>query len=304
MLTKFKRIFKFAMADFYRNRGISLAAIFILIITILTVTGLFLMHGIGNFIISEVENKIDITAYFKSATSQDDIMGVKNQIIAASPSIKSVEYVSKEDALADFIEKHKDDPTLQEALDQVGDNPFLPSLSIVTSGEAAEYEKVANILKGEQFSSIIEKVDYSQKKDIIDKVFSITSRITTFGLAFTFVLVLVVMLVVYNTLKLAIDHSKDEITTMRIVGASSSFVRAPFIIQGAMFGVIAFVVCFVITAVASLLLSGALSVMMPGFSLFHYFLSNLFLIALIQLGFGTGLGIISSVVAVNRYLKL
>src|ERR1041384_1261870 len=99
MLTKFKRVFSFAMADMYRNRGISLAAVFILTITILTITGLFFMHGIGNFIISEVQNKIDITAYFKSDTSQDDIMAVKDQIVAAAPSIKSAQYMSKEDAL-------------------------------------------------------------------------------------------------------------------------------------------------------------------------------------------------------------
>jgi cell division transport system permease protein len=304
MSTHFQRIFKFALSDFARNKGISIAAIFILSITILTVTGMYFLHGIGNFVISQVQNKIDITAYFKSATSQDDIMTVKNQITAAVPSVKSIQYISKEDALADFLAKHQDDQTLQNALDQVGDNPFLPSLSIVTNGDPSEYQKVADVLRGDQFSSLIEKVDYSQKKDIIDKVFSITSRITAFGIGFTVLLVIMVVLVVFNTLKLAIDSSKEEITTMRIVGASSSFIRAPFIVQGALFGCIAFVICFVITGVLSLLLSGAIEVAMPGFSVFHFFLSNMLWIILLQLGFGAGLGIISSVIVVNRYLKM
>lgn len=303
MFTNLERVCKFALSDFSRNIGRSISAIFVLVITIMFVTGLFFMHGIGDFIISEVQNKIDITAYFKSDTSQDDILNVKDKILKDFPDIKNIQYVSKEDALNNFTQKHQDQQYI-DALTQVGDNPFLPSLNITTTGSTAQYENIANVLQADQYSSLISKVDFSDKKATIDKIFSITSNINKFGLVLAVILVLVVILVVFNTIKLAIDGSKDEISTMTIVGASSWFVRAPFIIQGALFGCVSFMFCFFITGFLAYFLSPGLLVILGGFSLWHYFLSNIFIIILIQLVFGVALGVISSFIVVQKYLKV
>src|SRR3989344_208079 len=164
MFTNLNRAFKFGFIDFKRNKGISLAAIFILVITIFLVTGLFFLRGMSDFIISEVKNKIDVTAYFTQETAPETILDIKDQILQQAPSIKNIEYVSKEDALKNFTEKHADNPVFINALSQVGDNPFLPSLNITTTGSALEYEQVANILQSDQFKSFIEKVDFSEKK--------------------------------------------------------------------------------------------------------------------------------------------
>ncbi len=304
MFISLKRVLKFAFDDFYRNKGRSIAAIFVLVITISLVTGLFFMHGISNYIITEVQNKIDITAYFKSDMAEKDILNIKDEILKNSPDIKSIQYVSKADALNNFTEKHKDNNVFLNALTQVGDNPFLPSLNITTTGSALQYEDVANTLQSDKFSGLIDRVDFSQKKDIIEKVFSITSDVNKFGIILAVILVLVAVLVVFNTIKLAIDSSKEEISTMRIVGASSWFVQAPFVIQGAIFGFISFVICFLITILLSYFLSSGLSFIMPGFSLWSYFISNLFIIILIQLVSGIGLGVISSFMVVQKYLQV
>ncbi|OGZ62439.1 MAG: hypothetical protein A3C58_03525 [Candidatus Staskawiczbacteria bacterium RIFCSPHIGHO2_02_FULL_34_10] len=304
MLTNFKRVLRFAFADFYRNKGISIAAIFVLVITTLLITGLFFMQGISDFIILQVKDKIDITAYFKSDTQEQDILIIKDEILKASPDIKNIEYVSQEDALNDFTEKHKGNTVFSKALIEVGNNPFLPSLNITTTGDTLQYENISNIIQQSRFSDFIEKVDFSQKKDTIEKIFSITKNISRFGLGLAIILILVAVLVVFNTLKLVVDKSKEEISTMRIVGASSWFVRAPFIFQGVIFGCISFVVCFLVTILLSYLLSSGLSVIMPGFSLSNYFASNLFAIILIQLGFGVIIGVVSSFIVVNKYLKV
>src|SRR6185436_4266858 len=102
----FNRVLHFAFAHFYRNRGTSIAAIFILTITTLLITGLFFMQGISGYLIGEVQNKIDITAYFKADASEQDILQVRQDLLANSKTIKSVDYVSQEKALADFNAKH------------------------------------------------------------------------------------------------------------------------------------------------------------------------------------------------------
>src|SRR5438105_4119568 len=135
MLTSFKRVWKFALADFSRNMARAVAAIFVLVITISLVSALFLFHGTSNYIIAEVQNKIDITAYFKTDTAQTDILNAKDQLQKEVPSIKSIDYVSKDQALATFTQNHQNNPVFANALTQVGDNPFLPALNITTNGD-------------------------------------------------------------------------------------------------------------------------------------------------------------------------
>lgn len=303
-MKNFKRVFSFALKDFYRNKGISLSAIFVLTVTVLLITGLFFVQGVSRSLILTIQNKIDITAYFKEDVAEEDILIVKDEIIKQSTSIKNVQYVSREDALDEFMQKHKDNEAFAKALAEVGSNPFLPSLSIITDGNPSSYEEVAKILETESFKDIIEKVDFYQKKDTIEKIFSVTSNVNRFGLSLSLILALVAVLVVFNTIKLIIDSSKEEISTMRIVGASNWFVRAPFVIEGAIFGLVAFAICFFITLVSVYLISSPLSSIAPGFNLFRYFISNFWIIVLIQLISGGGLGALFSFIAVRKYLKI
>jgi len=304
MSKTFSRILKFAFQDFNRNKGISIATIFVLVVTMGLVSGIFFFEGMMSYLTSEIQNKIDITAYFKEDTSEEDILAVKEAVLSSSPDIKNIEYVSKDQALLNFNEKHGSDAVLAKALEQVGDNPFLPALNITTNGETSQYEQISNTLQTSDYAKLIEKVDYSEKKDTIEKVYSITSNINKFGIIAGIILIVVAIMVVFNTIKLAVDSSKAEISTMRIVGASDWFIRGPFIIQGVIYGVIAFLICVLLLGVFAYLLSSKIEVILPGFSSFEYFLSNLWLFVLIQLGFGVGVGVVSSFVVIKKYLDI
>jgi len=304
MSTNSKRIIHFAMQDFSRNKGISAAAVLVLTITIMLITGLFFFRVMVGYLSSQIQDKIDITAYFIDGTSEEQILSVKDEITKMTKIVRSVEYVSKDQALADFNEMHKADSVLSGALQEVGKNPFLPSLNITTNGDPSQYAEVANVLQTSDFSDIVDSVDFSKKKDIIEKIYSITSKINIFGLVLGIILVLVAVLVVYNTIKLAIDGSKEEINTMKIVGASDWFVRGPFVVQGIIYGVIAFLICIVITAIFAYFLSPQASVILPGFGMWGYFLTKSWIFVLIQLGFGVGVGVISSLIVVKKHLDV
>ncbi len=304
MFTPLRRTIGFAASDFSRNKGISLAAIFVLTVAMMLITGLLFFRGISNYLISQVQDKIDITAYFKQATAEQDILQVKDGILKISPDIKDVQYISKEQAMQIFTEKHKDSSILSKALEEVGENPFLPSLNIRTNGDPSQYEGISNILQTSDFSKLIEKVDFSQKKDTIEKVYSITSDINKFGILFGIIMIIVAMLVVYNTIKLAVDSSKDEISTMRIVGASDWFIRGPFIIQGIIYGVVASLACLLLSGLFAYFLSAEISSVLPGFSAIGYFLTNFWILVLIQLAFGISVGMISSFIVIRKYLEI
>ena len=304
MFTSLKRVFNFAFANFYRNKGVSVAAVFVLMVTTLLVTGIFFAHGVGIFLIQTVQNKIDITAYFKEGVVEQDILNVRNEILKNSANVKTVEYVSKDDALAIFTQTHGDSKVFDKALAEVGGNPFLPALNIITTGSLEDYQKVADILKNDQYAKFIEKVDFSEKKATIEKVLSVVSNINKAGLATGLALVLLSILVIFNTIKLVIFSSKEEIATMRIIGASNWFIRAPFVIEGAIFGVISFIACFAITGSASYFLSSQVATIMPDFNLFGFFLSRAWILVGLQLGFGAGLATVASLIVVRKYLKV
>ncbi|MCX6720483.1 MAG: permease-like cell division protein FtsX [Candidatus Staskawiczbacteria bacterium] len=304
MFTNFKRILGFAFNDFNRNKGISIAAVFVLTITILLVTSLFFFHGITSYLTTQIQNKIDITAYFVDDTSEADILGVKDEILKMSSSIKNIEYISKDQALAFFNEKHQDNPILAKALQEVGGNPFLPSLNITTNGDPVQYASIADVLQTSDFSKLINKVDFSQKKDTIEKIYSITKNINIFGLILGIILILIAISVVFSTIKLVIENSRDEISTMKTVGASDWFIRGPFVMQGIIYGIIAFLICIFISAVSAYLLASKIQIMLPGFNIFSYFLTNWWIFVLIQLGFGIGVGVISAMIVVKRHLEV
>lgn len=304
MFKNLKRILTFAMNDFSRNMGISMAAIFVLTITILLVTGLIFFQGIGGYLTNQIQDKIDITAYFTDDATEEDILIVKDEISKMSPNIKNIEYVSKDQALADFNAKHIDNPIITGALQELGNNPLPASLNITTNGDPIQYESISNILQNSDFGKLISDVDFSQKKDTINKVYSMISNVNFYGIILGIILIIIAALVVFNTIRLVIDNSKDEIGTMRTVGATDWFIRGPFVIQGVIYGLFAFVISILLSGIFAYLLSSKIVTILPGFNLFDYFLTNSWIFVLIQLGFGVGVGSISAFLVVKKHLEI
>ncbi len=302
--TNLKRIINFATKDFSRNKGIAIAAIFVLVIMIMLVTSLFFFQNMVSHLTNQLQDKIDITAYFNETVAEQDILDLKDQLLTTNPNVKKIEYISKEQALAIFSENHQSDSILSQALQEVGTNPFLPSLNIVTNGDPDQYARIAEALQSPEFSNLIDEVDFSQKKDIIEKVYAITSNINLAGLILGIILLIIAILVVYNTIKLAIESSKEEINTMRIVGASDWFIRGPFMVQGIIYGIIAFIISFFISGICAFLISHQVEIVLPGFNTLSFFLRNWWIFVLIQLVFGVGVAGLSSFMVVKKHLKV
>ena len=302
MFTSLKRIIRSGWLSFSRDGGLMTANIFIMAMTISIVSSNFLLKDVSQFLISSIQEKVDITVYFKEEAPEEDILKVQEKI-AEIPEIKGVEYISKEKALQSFTERHQDNPILMESLEEVGMNPFLASLNI-RAFEANQYQAVTNFLENSNFGNLIEKVDYYQRKPVIEKIFSLTSNLNTFGIIFSIILAIVAILVAFNTIRLAIYNSKEEIKIQRLVGASNLFIRGPFLVQGAMAGVIAALISLLIFSLTSWVLSARVETLFPGLNLFQFFTSNLLTFFLLQLATGIGLGVISSLIAVRRYLKV
>jgi cell division transport system permease protein len=305
MFTSFKRVFRSGWLNFKRQGDLSIATIFIMVMTISLATSLFLFQNLTKFLISSLEEKVDISIYFKREATEADILKIKEEI-AKIPEVKEVKYVSQEEALEKFTQRHKENPIIMESLKEVGENPFLASLN-VSAREASQYATVANFLDNTlapSLRNLIEKVDYYQRKPVIERIFSLTSGINRAGISLSIVLAIVAILVVFNQVRLAIYTQREELAIQRLVGASNWFIRAPFLLQGAISGFFATIICLLIFTSICWGFGPKLEILFPGFNLFSYFTSNFFLILLIQLATGVGLGVISSFIAIRRYLRV
>ena len=269
---------------------------------IFLITSLYLLGGVTQFLIADLEEKVDISVYFKEDSSESNILKVKDEV-AKIPEVKEIEYISKEEILDRFSQRYKDNQLLMESLQELGMNPFLPSLNI-KAWQASQYGSVANFLENNSLKNIIEKVDYHERKPIIEKLSQITSNVNRVGLIFSITLAIVAVLVAFNTIRLAIYNLREEISIMRLVGASNWFIRGPFIIQGAIAGLVSAVISSLIVFAVCYFLSPKLEIVIPGFHLFNYLISNYLIVILGQFAIGVILGVFSSVIAIRRYLQV
>ncbi len=302
MFITFKRIIRAGWQNLFRDGNVSAATIFILVLAILLSSAIFFFRDISQLLISQLREKVDVSVYFKEDASEENIFKIKDELVAV-PEVKKITYTSKETARDEFVKRHKDDTTLIESLEEVGGNPFLASLNIKTL-EASQYEAVFNFLEKPDFENIIQKIDYYQRKPIIDRIFSLTSVGNKIGISFSITLVIIAILVTFNTIRLAIINSGEEIKIQRLVGASNWFIRGPFLIQGVISGIFAALISLIIFALVSWFLSPKLEFFLTGLNIFELFVKNIWNIVLIQFAAGILLAVFSSAIAIRKYLKV
>ena len=237
MLTRIKRILKAAFVNFYRNIWLSLTATLIMTLAVLTV-GVFLILALStNKITQELKDKVDIVVNFKDEASESLIQQLKSDLIVR-PTIKSVRYISKEEALEEFKARQSVKSEIREIVTPE-DNPLPRGLQI-QSVELQDYETfVAPLLKNPSYAPYIDSSSYDDNKELISNVDNAAKFVQKLGLALSIFFIAISALVVFNTVRLALLFRSEEIEVMRLVGASDSFVKLPFLIEGLLCGLFA-----------------------------------------------------------------
>ena len=301
MIEAIKRVFKWGLKNFWRNGWLSTATISIMVLTLLVITVLLMVNVIANATLASLEDKIDISVYFKLETPEEEILSAKTQLEGLA-EVESIEYTSQNDALIAFKEKHKDNPVLLQSLDELENNPLEASLNIKAK-ETSQYASINQFLESVHYKNIIDKVNYLQDKSVIEKLGKIIVDVKTFGLILSLAMALIVFLVTFNSIRLAIYSSREEINVMKLVGASNWFIRGPFIIEGLMYGLISTIVTMILLYPVFYFISPKLSSFLPIENIFSYFKSNSVMLALLLLAISSVLGTFSSFFAVRKYLK-
>lgn len=292
--------------NFWRNGWVSLATVLIAVITLFSIGSLIFARAILDSTLSQIQDKVDVSVYFKTDADEDDISALKNKLEKLG-EVKGVEYLSREQALENFKERHKDNALIMQSLEELGDNPLGAVLNI-KANETSQYESIAKFLEDSSGvsaeSSIIDKINYYQNRVVIDRLAKILDSTKKLGVSISIVLVIIFLLVTFNTIRLAIYSSREEIGIMRLVGASGKFVSGPFVVEGIIHGIIASIITIGLFYPFTLWLGKATQNFFGGINIFQYYISNFVQLLVILLATGIVLGAISSFVAVRRYLRV
>lgn len=301
-MTTFIRVLKIGFVDFWRNRWLSLAATMMMAMTIFTVALFILLNLSINQTAKTLQDKIDVAVFFKDSATDDQIKELQG-LLQDRSDVKSVAYISREDAQVRLRDRSKYQATVLKLLDQ-GYGTKLPRSLSVISNNPQSLETIATFIQQPPYDITIENISYKQNKSLIDKFINLTSFIKKTALYLSILFSLIAVLVIYNTIRLTILMRREEIEIMQLVGATGWFVRFPFILEGILYGIIATIVTTAVLIVSASAASPFITQFIgsPGFDFKQFFLNNLFYLVVVELGFGLGLGAACSYIAVRRFL--
>jgi cell division transport system permease protein len=301
-----KRIIKSGFVNFWRNSFVSLASVLVMTVTLFVMGSLLFTGQTLETSLERLKQKVDVNVYFVTDATEDEILSLQGQL-ESMPQVQSVTYTSRQEALNEFREEHENDQLTLQALDELDENPLGANLSIKAE-DTSQYQQIAQFLRDETGlaqgqNKIIDKINFFQNQTAINRLDQIIESSEKFGLSVTVVLVIASILITFNTIRLAIYTSREEIAVMQLVGASNAYIRGPFVVEGILYGIVSAIITLILFYPLTYWLGPITQNFFGSMNLFTYYISNFGQISLLIVGAGIALGAVSSYLAVKKYLK-
>lgn len=293
-----KNTIKQGLQGMWRNRGMGMASV-TSISAVLMILGLILILilSINNFVLDTTTKFDEIQIFLVDDLTEDQLAAIE-KTAKDNDGVVSVMYQSKDQALDIFKEDWGDEAYLLEGLEEK--NP-LPNSYII---KIKDLEYADNVVNSVKTLDGVEEVKYD--KDVIDKLVTFADYIRLGGIAIIAVLVFVSVFIISNTIKLTVSSRRREINIMKYVGATNSFIRGPFIIEGVLFGLIGAVISIFIVYFGYEYFFDLVNDKL--YTLFSVFLVTPKVIfkdiAIIFLAIGVGIGGLGSMVSLKRFLNV
>lgn len=305
-LITLRRIIRTGMLNFIRNAWLGVAAMAVMVITLTFILFSVIANATFSNTVQQITDKIDISVYLKDTVDSKTTKSLIEQLRSVD-NVKSVQFVSKDDALEAYKKQNANNLDLLLAISQT-DNP-LPATLQIKPKDPNKIESIKSFLEKKEIKDLqSDETSYSgDRKDAIDKITHATAFFRKVGVVGVLVFAFISMLIIFNTIQMAIFNRRDEITIMRLLGASTNFIRGPFIVESIIYGIVSGVLSIVIvhgvfTVSAHTFEASSLGLLDINFSN-QYFADKYWLFVAMQLGIGILIGAISSLIATRRYLK-
>ncbi len=297
----FRRVLYTGVKNFFRNGLLTVATTSIMTFTLVIVGTLLVMNVVLTGTIEFLEDHLDISVYFKPETSEEIVLDVKSDL-EGLPEVTDVRYISKDEGLVNLLDSKniEEKGTIQSGIEEIGTNPLGHTLNIQTVSPD-QYDVVQDFLMQEEYRTDVSKI--SVKEDIIDQVNRYATMLRYAGIGLSLIFALLSILITFYAIKITIHNFRSEIEIMRLVGASTWFIRLPFMVEGVLYGIVAASITLALLYPTIHYVSEKIMISIPTLNLSEYFDSNAFFMVFFLLMVGTLIGGVSSTFAIRRYLK-
>jgi cell division transport system permease protein len=303
----FSRILKTGVQYFFRNITLAIAAIAVMTITLTTILLLVITNATLNSTINQINAKIDISVYLKDSVTDSQKNNLINDLRSLK-EVKTVKYISKDQALAIYEAQNAGNQTIQSATQALGTNP-IPATINITPSSPSQLGQIKSLLNEPSIVNLQSaNSSYSGAlQTAIDKIGKTTKLLREAGLISIIVFGTTSVLIIFNTIRMTIFNRRDEIQTMRLLGASTWFIKGPYIIENMIYGILSATISLIFVEIMFTTISNSLEA--SSFGLLdisyseYYFKHYFFYILLVVFGVGIMIGAGSALVATRRYLK-
>jgi len=299
---KLARAFNEGWTSFVRNSWLSVATIIVLVLSLYVVGNTLFIGMMARELIENIEENVSISVYFKPEIDETKIKEIQNEL-NKNHLVASTKYVNRDQSLEKFIKDNENDEIITEALKEIDGNPLFSSI-VVRSNNQEQYSELAGYIEN-NFTEEINNVNYGKNKDIIEKLDKIISSAERIGLILGSIFIAIAILITFNTIRMSLFARRDEFEVMRLVGASNLYIKVPPIFEGIFYGFFSSLIAIVligITAYGGMSLIGGKGLIAKE-EILSFYLSNLWIIGGVILLTGLFIGLISSTIAISRYLK-
>lgn len=301
-----ERIVKTGCQNFVRNASLAVAAIAVMVITLTIVLTSVIANATFANTVKQITDKIDISVYLKDSVTEPQRTKLVSDLKGLS-NVRSVNYVSKDQALAQYKRQNQANPDLLVAISQT-DNP-LPATIQIKPNNPNKIQEIKSYLEQPKVKALqSDETSYSgDRKEAIDKISAATKFFREAGIVGVAIFAVVSMLIIFNTIRMAIFNRRDELTIMRLLGASSWYIRGPFVVESVLYGIfsafISVALCKGVFIVASSSLGASSLGLLDIQYASNYFANRFWLFLTAQTAIGILIGAVSSIIATRRYLK-
>lgn len=306
-LRNVQRIIRTGFVNFWRNKFITVSAIFVMTIALFVLGSLLYIGSMLDASVSQIEDRVDVNVYFTTDAPKDEILRLQS-VLESRDDVTAVEYTSQSDALANFRRDNSEDDLVVQALEELENNPLGASLNVQATNPD-RYDEIVSFLESDSSAvagskNIIDRVNYYQNQQAINRLTNVIQSINTFSFIVLLVFAIIAGLIVFNTIRLAIFSARDEISVMELMGAARSYIRGPFVVEGILYGAVSALLTLGVFYPLALWGATPTEEFFGAVSSFDYYVNNFAELFVILMVSGIGLGGISSYIAVRRYLDI
>ena len=303
----FLRMCRYGVNNFTRNAWLTVAATAVMTITLLIVFLTVVAQNVLADTTQVVGKRIERSIYLKTGTTEEQAKPIVTKLKGLS-NVESVTFISTEQGRADFAQKNKKSLGTLSALNEAANK--IPATVRIVLKDVNDTTQLVNYVKTDEYLKQYIDPDrkptfMSDRKSATDTIAGWTRVAQQVGIAMSIVFVSISMLIIFNTIRMAIFNRKEEIQMMKLIGADRSFIRGPFVVEAVVYGFIAAVVATVLGM--TMLSVSAHKLQAWGVESAHTFellTAYIGFVLLAMIFIGGLIGTISSLLATRRYLKI